>query len=454
MGFMDKMRQWRVRPLALVLCLCTGTGLVAQTFRATIDTVQVNVTVTDAAGRLVTGLSKDDFEILEDGAPQTITVFTDERVPISLGVLLDSSDSMRGQRIADARAAVEQFVSMLIDAGDEAFIAAFNHRPRLIGPWTQPPSLLAGTLDELYPSGATALYDALVASASLFGRRTNPRAALVVISDGVDTASDVTLRQATEAVRRFEPLVYAIAIDSATAMASRRVSPEALREITGTSGGYTEVVRSSVDLGPATERIANELNKQVHAWIRAVEAARRWLARDTGTGEEFRVLYSRETRLLRGAEPAYSVISRSVRLQPDRDSLPLAAQHAGVARRDDRGHGVRGHEDGNRPLLVVLLLPQVLGGENRTDRGRRLHRPERALVAHHRRHQRIRLAGTLRKGLPGRVHVKHLECGVADIQRRQRRGARHGVARLDGRREIDGRSGRTRGFVRGVHGHG
>jgi Ca-activated chloride channel family protein len=262
MGFMDKMRQWRVRPLALVLCLCTGTGLVAQTFRATIDTVQVNVTVTDAAGRLVTGLSKDDFEILEDGAPQTITVFTDERVPISLGVLLDSSDSMRGQRIADARAAVEQFVSMLIDAGDEAFIAAFNHRPRLIGPWTQPPSLLAGTLDELYPSGATALYDALVASASLFGRRTNPRAALVVISDGVDTASDVTLRQATDAVRRFEPLVYAIAIDSATAMASRRVSPEALREITATSGGYTEVVRSSVDLGPATERIANELNKQ------------------------------------------------------------------------------------------------------------------------------------------------------------------------------------------------
>ena len=114
----------------------------------------------------------------------------------------------------------------------------------------------------MYRSGATALYDALVASASLFGRRTNPRAALVVISDGVDTASDVTLRQATDAVRRFEPLVYAIAIDSATVMASRRASPEALREITATSGGYTEVVRSSVDLGPATERIANELNKQ------------------------------------------------------------------------------------------------------------------------------------------------------------------------------------------------
>ena len=100
-------------------------------FRATIDTVQVNVTVTDANGRLITGLSRDDFEIFEDGTPQPITVFTDERVPISLGVLLDSSDSMRGQRIADARGAVDRFVSTLLEPGDEAFIAAFNHRPRL-----------------------------------------------------------------------------------------------------------------------------------------------------------------------------------------------------------------------------------------------------------------------------------------------------------------------------------
>jgi Ca-activated chloride channel family protein len=251
-----------MRHAVFALCLLVGADIAAQQFRTTIDTVQVNITVTDANGRLVTGLSRDDFEIFENGERQTVTVFTDERVPISLGVLLDSSDSMRGQRIVDARAAVDRFVSTLLETGDEAFVAAFNHRPRLSGQWTQPPAVLAGALNAVYPSGSTAIYDAVVASASLFARRAHPRAALVVISDGVDTASDATLRQATDTVRRFEPLVYAIAIESAAASASNRVDPEALREITSTSGGYTEVVKSSIDLGPATERIANELNKQ------------------------------------------------------------------------------------------------------------------------------------------------------------------------------------------------
>ena len=150
----------------------------------------------------------------------------------------------------------------MLEPGDEAFIAAFNHKPRLVSAWTQPPAGLSGRLDELFPSGATALYDALVTSAPLFGRRSHSRAALIVISDGVDTASDVSLRRASEIVRRFEPLVYAIAIDSDRSSPAARVNPEALREITATSGGYTEVVRTSADLGPATERIANELNKQ------------------------------------------------------------------------------------------------------------------------------------------------------------------------------------------------
>ena len=91
---------------------------------------------------------------------------------------------------------------------------------------------------------------------------THTRSALVVISDGADTASDRSLQQAREVIRRTDPFVYAIAIDSADARASTRVNPGALREITGPSGGYTEVVRSAEDLGPATERIANELNHQ------------------------------------------------------------------------------------------------------------------------------------------------------------------------------------------------
>lgn len=253
-----------MRCLTFAFCLLTSAGLIAQTpvYRARVDTVQVTATVLDASGRLITGLSRDDFEILEDEVPQSITQFTDERVPVSLGVLLDASDSMRGQPIVDARAAVERFVGGLLKAGDEAFLATFNHQPHLVAPWTRPPAILRDHLAAFRPSGGTAMYDALVASTGLFTRRRHTRAALVVISDGADTASDLTLRQAREVLRRADPFVYAIVIDAPGALASTRVNPEALREITGPSGGYTEVVKGTADLGPATERIANELNTQ------------------------------------------------------------------------------------------------------------------------------------------------------------------------------------------------
>jgi Ca-activated chloride channel family protein len=85
---------------------------------------------------------------------------------------------------------------------------------------------------------------------------------MVIVSDGADTASDRTLQQARETLRRSDAFVYAIAIDAPDARASTRVNPDALREITGPSGGYTEIVRTPADLGPATARIADELNKQ------------------------------------------------------------------------------------------------------------------------------------------------------------------------------------------------
>lgn len=259
------MRSCLRRPVLFALTACVGlvaTSAAQTTFRSGIETVLVTVTVTDTNGRLITGLTKTDFEVFENGEPQPVTQFTDERVPVSLGVLLDASDSMRGTPIVDARSALDRFVGDLLEPEDEAFVAAFNHRPRIVALWTRPPSTLRSQLDDLHPTGGTAIYDALVASAWLFEQRTHTRSALVVISDGADTASDRSLQQAREVIRRTDPFVYAIAIDSAGARASTRVNPDALREITGPTGGYTEVVRSADELGPATERIANELNHQ------------------------------------------------------------------------------------------------------------------------------------------------------------------------------------------------
>jgi Ca-activated chloride channel homolog len=246
------------------LSLLATIALVAQTapFRARIDVVEVTISVTDGNGRLVTGLAKDDFQVFEDGVEQTITQFTDQRVPVSLGLLLDASDSMRGQPVVDARIAVDHFVGDLLLPADEVFVATFNHRPRLAARWTTPPNSLRDVLVGLKPSGGTAIYDALAETAKMFERRMHVRAATIVISDGADTASDRSLYQAIEVIRRSDAFVYALAIDAADARATTRVNPETLREITGLTGGYTEVVRAAADLGPATERIADELNKQ------------------------------------------------------------------------------------------------------------------------------------------------------------------------------------------------
>jgi Ca-activated chloride channel family protein len=234
----------------------------AQSFRSRVDIVQVTVAVTDAEGRLITGLTKGDFQVFEDGTQQEVTQFTDARVPVSLGLLLDASDSMRGQPIVDARGALDRFVGELLLGEDEALVATFNHLPRLAIPWTMPPSKTRNALESLKPSGGTAIYDALGSMSKLFEHRNHVRAAMVVISDGADTASEHTLIQILEDIRRSDALVYAIAIDSAEARESTRVNPEALREITSLTGGYTEVVRTAADLGPATARIADELNKQ------------------------------------------------------------------------------------------------------------------------------------------------------------------------------------------------
>ena len=231
--------------------------------RSGVDVVAVTATVFDAEGRLAADLPREAFEIYEDGEPQTITQFTNERVPLGLGVLLDQSDSMFGQRMADARAAVEQFLFELLSPDDEFFVLAFNHYPHIITRWTSKPGDVRSALAEVKPSGGTAIYDAVVGALPMIGRRTRERAALVVISDGADTASDLSVGEVRTALLRSDAFVYAIAMDSPTRQAiNTRVNPAALGEITGQSGGRTEVVQDIDGLRAATARIAQELNSQ------------------------------------------------------------------------------------------------------------------------------------------------------------------------------------------------
>jgi Ca-activated chloride channel family protein len=232
-------------------------------FQSGIEITSVTATVTDKEGHLIHDLPRDVFEVYEDGARQTITQFTRERVPIGLGVLLDISDSMYGQRIQDARAAVDRFLFELLDPADEFFLMAFNHAPRALTGWTREQADVQRALAGVRPSGGTAIYDTIVSAMPLVERRNRQRAALLVISDGADTASNASMRDVRSALLRSDAFVYAIAIDSPDRQPiNTRVNPQALREITGESGGRTEVVQSSADLQEATARIAEELNSQ------------------------------------------------------------------------------------------------------------------------------------------------------------------------------------------------
>jgi Ca-activated chloride channel homolog len=261
-----------VTKLSLVTVVVLGTCLgwtplapraSGQVFKSGVDLVVVSATVKDHDNRLVPGLGIDDFRIFEDGIEQRVLQFTGERVPVSLGIAVDISDSMLGERIADARKAIDRFVLSLLDEGDEAFLMVFNHAPLIKAPWTRPPRGLAGRLDAARPFGGTAIYDALVKAVPMFDKRRHDRCGLLVISDGADTASDAKLQDALRQVNYSDAFVYAIALDAHAGPAiTSRFSPDSLNEITSQSGGYTEVIRDSAELAGATERIATELNNQ------------------------------------------------------------------------------------------------------------------------------------------------------------------------------------------------
>ena len=231
-------------------------------FKAASELVTTAVTVRDVEGRLVTTLEQKDFIVEEDGVVQPITQFTKERVPVSLSLALDISDSMRGQRMADARGALADFLDRLLAPDDEASLLGFNHETRMFGQWTTARAGMRVKLDEIRPSGGTAMYDAIDAALPLFESRQHPRAALLLVSDGADTASDTTPTVLKQKLVRSDVFLYAIGINSLDARNSTRINPFTLNELTSQGGGYTEIIASAAELGPATERIAEELNNQ------------------------------------------------------------------------------------------------------------------------------------------------------------------------------------------------
>jgi len=295
-----------VRPAAVVALIVSSSFLVSAqkpsqdqsgfSFRSAADLVSLNATVTDASGHVVTGLRAEDFIVYEDGERQQVSQFEAERVPVSLGLALDTSGSMAGEKIAAAQAAVSRFVLDLLGPRDEVFLYRFDSRPTLVQGWTEDRHAVVRSLGSVRPSGGTALYEAVADAVPLAATGTRRKKALVVISDGNDTNSEISIGELRQLIRESEVMVYAIGIDGSgggsssgqtvpfpggsiqlpwprrqPAPPSRRapggggqdgVNVEALRMITDDSGGRTEIIHSARDLDPATSGIASELSQQ------------------------------------------------------------------------------------------------------------------------------------------------------------------------------------------------
>ena len=232
-------------------------------FRAASELVTTAVTVRDAEGRLVTTLEQHDFIVEEDGVAQPITQFTQGARAGQPGAGARYQRQHARRSAWPTRAGRWRTSSTSCWRRRRGLAAGVQSRDAACSaPWTIERAGLRAKLDAIRPSGGTALYDAIAVSLPLFESRQHPRAALLLVSDGADTASDITPTVLKQQLVRSDVFLYAIAIDSPDARTSTRINPYTLNELTSQGGGYTEIIAATAELGPATERIAEELNHQ------------------------------------------------------------------------------------------------------------------------------------------------------------------------------------------------
>ena len=279
-------------------------------FRTGVELINVTATVTDTRGRFVSGLTREDFVIYEDDELQTISNFSSERVPVSLGIVLDTSGSMVGAKWTSALAALDRFLYELLGPDDEIFIYRFSYEPSLVHGWTSNRDRLTQALRRVRPEGGTALYDAVAEAIPMAEGGQHRKRAVVVISDGNDGNSVTDVDDLRQTIRESEVLVYAIGIDGRGSGArtgrgrrpglpfpfpgtgrgggrggaripswpggtrggtdDERVNVSALRDLTDDSGGRTEIVRDMADLDLATAGVADELSRQYYLAYPAV----------------------------------------------------------------------------------------------------------------------------------------------------------------------------------------
>ena len=229
-------------------------------FRSGTQFVPLFTTVTDAQGRLVPDLDRDQFTILDNGKPQMVSVFENETQPFTAIVMLDFSASMTAN-LDRLKQATEQFLIRMLPA-DKAQVGAFSDKIQFSGRFTSDRDDLIGALRDLQFGNPTRLYDAIWESIDLMDG-VEGRKVVVAFTDGDDTASRRGLGDALDYARAREVMIYSIGLESEFFNGARvtRTRPDrGLKKLSEeTGGGYFELKKSD-ELGPTFTRVVQELH--------------------------------------------------------------------------------------------------------------------------------------------------------------------------------------------------
>jgi VWFA-related protein len=236
-----------------------------QTLSVNVDLVNILFTVADKRGKFVTNLKKDDFRVFEDERSQAITNFSSETdLPLTIALLVDTSGSIRDKLQFEQRAATEFFYSTLQRGKDKAMIISFDSGVDLIQDFTDDPEKLAGAVQKIRAGGGTSLYDAiyLAVTQKLSGKQ--GRRVVILITDGDDNSSRISLTETLEAAQKNDVAVYAISTNSTTSSSSKEQErgDKTLKKFAGETGGKAFFPLKIQDLATSFVDIREELRAQ------------------------------------------------------------------------------------------------------------------------------------------------------------------------------------------------
>jgi len=176
--------------------------------RVDVETVVVRVTVTDSLNRYVVGLEKEHFKLFEDKVEQTLSHFSNDKSPLSVGIILDVSGSM-GDNMLSARNSVVRFLEQG-DEQDEYFLVGFNHQTELLQDFTSRSGNITADIATTGASGRTALYDAVYLGLEKIRQAKHDKKALIIITDGEDNSSRYTFSEVKDFAKESDAQIYVI----------------------------------------------------------------------------------------------------------------------------------------------------------------------------------------------------------------------------------------------------